>query len=573
MSTQIKHRRGSDSDIAAFTPAIGEWIHNTSDNSIHTGDGATVGGNKLLTHKQVPRKFPDLNDFINSTNNTKFDAVEIESYHPIIYPSTAGPKGGHKRHRTGGTNTSPTVGSPVAVSTIGTGTQAGYVWDGDGVEWFLNIKTATPYEFGATGDGVVDDATACNDALLAGVKELIFTDGVFLIGSTASDYIQLTSLNGVEVRGVGGVIKLAASSPVLSSKSSVYLSNCTDCRVTGLILDGNATNNTSNTLSATGLITGVYMDGCTRVVVDGNFVKESNNNGIYATNSSKECVIVNNTLTDNFGSDIRVGITAEAVVANNTIELTKNIHSGVAKQDGFIAVKFGGSAVINGNHMVCRAGVTDVPASLIWAKDIGRVSISNNIGIDKTNTVSYAIQGDMDTSAEWLSITGNQFETAQGVLVSGAVAALTLDELIINDNLIKSATNAAVNITATNITVGKISIQSNMLESAGYGVYCDNGEATIAGNTIVSTGSGHGILAAGSNCIITDNKIDMNGATTRGVECYSIDSIVSGNRIYNYTGVAIKEVSPADWNLIHANHTKGGTITVIGANTVSTDNI
>lgn len=44
----VEHRRGAAAEIAAGTPAIGELWFNTTDNSIHMGDGATPGGVKHL---------------------------------------------------------------------------------------------------------------------------------------------------------------------------------------------------------------------------------------------------------------------------------------------------------------------------------------------------------------------------------------------------------------------------------------------------------------------------------------------------------------------------------------------
>lgn len=49
MATQVKHRRGANSEILAGTPAIAELWFNTTDNSIHMGDGVTQGGIKHVT--------------------------------------------------------------------------------------------------------------------------------------------------------------------------------------------------------------------------------------------------------------------------------------------------------------------------------------------------------------------------------------------------------------------------------------------------------------------------------------------------------------------------------------------
>ena len=44
MSVQVKHRRDIAANIAAFTPAQGELIVDTTNNRIIVGDGATAGG-------------------------------------------------------------------------------------------------------------------------------------------------------------------------------------------------------------------------------------------------------------------------------------------------------------------------------------------------------------------------------------------------------------------------------------------------------------------------------------------------------------------------------------------------
>jgi hypothetical protein len=44
MSVQVKHRRDTAVNIAAFTPAQGELIVDTTNNRVIVGDGATAGG-------------------------------------------------------------------------------------------------------------------------------------------------------------------------------------------------------------------------------------------------------------------------------------------------------------------------------------------------------------------------------------------------------------------------------------------------------------------------------------------------------------------------------------------------
>lgn len=53
MSTQVKRRRGSESEVANSTPANGELIVNTTDYTVHVGDGAKQGGHKGINEGTV----------------------------------------------------------------------------------------------------------------------------------------------------------------------------------------------------------------------------------------------------------------------------------------------------------------------------------------------------------------------------------------------------------------------------------------------------------------------------------------------------------------------------------------
>lgn len=46
--TIVKHRRGTNAEIMSDVPALGELLFNTTDNSIHMGDGAREGGHSVL---------------------------------------------------------------------------------------------------------------------------------------------------------------------------------------------------------------------------------------------------------------------------------------------------------------------------------------------------------------------------------------------------------------------------------------------------------------------------------------------------------------------------------------------
>ena len=73
MSTQIKHRRGNQAEIDAFTPAIAEFVVNTDTVEIVVGDGVTQGG-IVVPRKDRIRVVPHL---------TLADAVADDSLNPL----------------------------------------------------------------------------------------------------------------------------------------------------------------------------------------------------------------------------------------------------------------------------------------------------------------------------------------------------------------------------------------------------------------------------------------------------------------------------------------------------------
>lgn len=98
---------------------------------------------------------------INSRKLGTLGEVYIQSYYGGWEATTDGPKGGHLVHTTGGTASAPTVPPAVSVGTIGTGAQAGYYWDLDGIEWEVSYNDGvTPEQFGANWDEITDSSLA-----------------------------------------------------------------------------------------------------------------------------------------------------------------------------------------------------------------------------------------------------------------------------------------------------------------------------------------------------------------------------------------------------------------------------
>lgn len=92
MATQVKHRRGTNAEILAGTPAIGELWFNVTDNSIHMGDGVTPGGVKHInanifddfiefgiTHPAIPPADNNAKLIFRPTGETGFYVVSNQA--------------------------------------------------------------------------------------------------------------------------------------------------------------------------------------------------------------------------------------------------------------------------------------------------------------------------------------------------------------------------------------------------------------------------------------------------------------------------------------------------------------
>jgi hypothetical protein len=67
MATQVKHRRGTQSEIDTFTPALGEVVVNVTEGELVLGDGVTPGGEPVAKKRNSMLSFDTLNDAVTNT--------------------------------------------------------------------------------------------------------------------------------------------------------------------------------------------------------------------------------------------------------------------------------------------------------------------------------------------------------------------------------------------------------------------------------------------------------------------------------------------------------------------------
>lgn len=78
MATQVKHRRGTQSEIDNFTPAIAEIVVNTSESELVLGDGVTEGGVPIAKKRNTVLSFDTLTVAIANTSLKEGYVVELK---------------------------------------------------------------------------------------------------------------------------------------------------------------------------------------------------------------------------------------------------------------------------------------------------------------------------------------------------------------------------------------------------------------------------------------------------------------------------------------------------------------
>jgi hypothetical protein len=133
MATQLQIRRGTAAQVAAFTGAEGEIVYNSTNDSLHTNDGATAGGFELAR--------ADLNNVLDADLNAALTGNTLSALTITTLTAIGGTINGTV---IGGTTAA--AGSFTTLSTTGTGTNTVHLTgagsqdlytysDGGGIGW------------------------------------------------------------------------------------------------------------------------------------------------------------------------------------------------------------------------------------------------------------------------------------------------------------------------------------------------------------------------------------------------------------------------------------------------------
>jgi hypothetical protein len=168
-------------------------------------------------------------------------------------------------------------------------------------------QTVSVKDFGAVGDGIVDDT----DAILAAIAAmpangsgLYFPTGTYIVNS---DYVNGLKFNGKSnfvLNGYGATIKVADNAAVTTDHEVMFFINCQNGAINGLTIDGNRSNRTV-TIETTSHCLSIT-DYCSNIVVNDVVCKNSTCDGIYVSTtvlgtqaSYPTDIVLSNCIADN----------------------------------------------------------------------------------------------------------------------------------------------------------------------------------------------------------------------------------------------------------------------------------
>ena len=383
----------------------------------------------------------------------------------------------------------------------------------------LNMIGVTPQMYGAKADGVTDDTAAIQQAL----------DENTTVYFPASDhpyiFTSLTVNEGNRLIGMGGVLKLKDNFASDDSKSYYPIWAIEDnTYIDGLIIDGNAENNTHFTVCDNVVLSGknsqlkncVIMNapdsGITfsmaeNAMICGNVIDGGTDNGIYVNSGEldamKHFVIANNIICNftnsaiackrqttkglidgNYLHDCDFGVTMESVSpypSSSQISITNNYMYNI-RQFG-VYLRDGSDHVVAGNTI---RGCNDYAFML---DNCNNVTVSGNLfeTSDVASTTTFKalmyVNGDTATPTKGININGNTIKIHNNLNV--LCMRGNVDGVLLNDNtIIYDSANTAVITYATSAggyTPTNLSVIGNYVDDANS--YNHNiQDATIACN-------------------------------------------------------------------------------------------
>lgn len=368
------------------------------------------------------------------------------------------------------------------------------------LEQYVSVK-----DFGAVGDGIVDDTAAiqaCYDACPGYVIDHGNGD-TFLITDTLNLYSGSTYV---------GRSTIKAANNALITSAMMLGTSVNDVTVSGLELNANADNDGANY--------GVWLNDGARNSVTSAYIYDTAQAGV-VFQSQTESIVDGNSLKNCGRANSVTGTTA----TDNHGIMVYSIGAAQAKNI---------TIVNNTVDTAYRKGITTYSAA---PGILSSVLISNNIVIDCGLGAIYTGNAPGGTPQDGIVISNN--------IMRNSYANLQLIDLVnsVASNNVINASTSPYGIYIYDSS--QLAVSGNSITSANtHGIFSDssssNERLTISGNTIIKSNAGANPFGAGlylldtSNSTVTGNSIfDADGNMTQGiVEGGSSDfNVVIGNNV------------------------------------------
>lgn len=497
MAKQVQHRRGTTAQHTTFTGAVGEITVDTDKDTAVIHDGATAGG---------------------------FPLAKASELVPLVSEAEL----------------SASSGSSL-VGHIQTGTGAATRTLQSKLREQVSVT-----DFGAVGDGSVNDTTAVQNAFNSGADAIYFPDGVYSVG-------QITVPNGVrKVFGPGRIQQRAIGANVF------YLSGVTNCVFDGLYINGAAN---LNEAVAQSVNSGIFCtSNCSYIVVSNCTINRFLYVPVYMEQSYDSrvvsCSFTENSLGPRFRGCRRIIIDGNEIYRTCLVNTQFTTGIGLDSTDGH-ALGICVDIIISNNITV---DINNAQGMLIHAG--ANIVITGNTVKESATGISINPFNSGDILAN-ITVSNNVINAFSGTWVFGGIS----NDCIVVQGGTGTPDPLSINVT-NNVCINGNYSHQGANEGAirlGYTVNC-----SVIGN-IITTPYGNGIvLTADEQHVIVSNNSIYNTQTAAGDRngVLIITGGVSGIISNNYFENAINgiEVGGSSLNMfINNNQYSGCTNTVVGA--------
>lgn len=450
----------------------------------------------------------------------------------------------------------------------------------------INVK-----DFGAVGDGIVDDTTAIQTALNTG-SDLVLPEGIYLCG-------KLTMMDNQSITGVGrkSVLKTKSTDIALAHGSYCSISNFSitphttdttfthpndgfndpernfsylnnvvgigskssglkEIKICGMYIEklwrGIGLGNAKNIIVSGNIIKwiGVWQTqfyNCEALIFDSNICIYGGSNGGVAASSVKRAVFSNNIVIGS-GTGINTGGSPDPLYNAEDITVTGNhvwARDCINLENGIENATISGNTVkVFRNHDL--VGTTGVGIACSSNSSGGAAGVISYVTIDGNTVRSYndnvaygvlvsTTANDYPHTFDSVIITNNNIEGANfGILVNSGTTAVSVRDSIINGNIIKMCTKG---IQLSNLLSARVS----------HNTCVQAGNAPLSGYVGVDIINSTRLLIEENALVGFGNTVKANAGSTF-IECIGNDNLP--HRVSNTEGAGgvFDNTSYSFWN-------------------------